>query len=809
VRFSTDRRHSVRELTIVREWGVVFSLTDGCLLGHSISGLVEVARVDRTQGATTYCVDVASSRVCVGVKKKLLLFRWSAPGAGHSGGLDFIKEMTLPEQARVLLWANHQICIGFAREYDLIDVASGFISKEIFETGRGSSAGRGPAATVLESGVRRHSGGGGEMLLANDVRGIFVGFDGRPARSAGQSILWPSAPLDLVHTHPYVVSLLPATVDVHNTVTTTLTQRVSIAGCKFVSTNAQSVAASASAPAAAATATALVVVATPTALFQLTSLPIMAQIGALVSGKDPQFQEALQLCALCAEQGDASPAMRQNFTKIRAEYALDLFGKSRFEASMAQFQTASSSLDVRVVLALYPALYAPDRATLLALDGGGALGLERRKLQALEWSSQTARQATAKLIPFLVRRRVNNMTETRSGGGAAGGGGGSGSSGDDVSSHRRGTTQLAPLAELELIDTVLVKAYVAVSPHEIVAFFSAAEGNFCDVAECEDVLQRADRFRELVALYRSKGLHRRALELLQEKGRVASVAAGGSAAEFIRWSVEYLQYMQHDAEGAPNQRLVLEFSGWVLDADPRLGLEIFVGQGKDGEGSAGAKEGGGGSGGGGSGGSRGGSGGSIEIALVLAKLRNAGKGHEEWRRELLAIDYLEHLMFDADPPLVEPALHNECIYLYVDAITTLQDRCKSTQRQLEERSGQSASMRSDVQAALDELRSDLHQYRNRLLRFLRESRWYEAEKILSKFPKGGLLEERATLLMRVGKHESALHIYVHQLRSRETAERYCAMVYSERDDFGFKSPDVYLELLRAYLRPPPDSPRDA
>mgnify|MGYP006179168355 CR=1 FL=1 len=145
MRFSTDRRSVVRELSIVREWGVVFSLTDGCLLAHSVGSLAEVARVERTQGATTYCVDVASRRICVGVKKRLLLFRWSQAGAaGAAGGIDFIKEMTLPEQARVLLWANKQVCIGFAREYDLIDVASGFISKEIFETGRAASAGRGP-----------------------------------------------------------------------------------------------------------------------------------------------------------------------------------------------------------------------------------------------------------------------------------------------------------------------------------------------------------------------------------------------------------------------------------------------------------------------------------------------------------------------------------------------------------------------------------------------------------------------------------------------------------------------------------------
>ena len=460
MRFSTDRRSVVRELSIVREWGVVFSLTDGCLLAHSIGGLAEVARVERTQGATTYCVDVASRRICVGVKKRLLLFRWSQAGAG--GALDFIKEMTLPEQARVLLWANEQVCIGFAREYDLIDVDSGFISKEIFETGRAASAGRGPAAAVLES-LGSRGGGGGEMLLANDVRGIFVGCDGRPARSSGQSILWPSAPLAVVHTHPYVVSLLPATVDVHNAVTTTLAQRVSIAGCKFISTNARSIAAASPPSGGKSSERAIVVVATPTALFQLSALPMMAQIGALVSGKEPQFEEALQLCSLCLEvQGsDASPVMRLHFSKIRTEYALDLFARSQFEQSMAQFQSAAGTLDARVVLALFPALYSPNRETLVALDGGesGALGIERRRQQMETASAQSARLATQKLIPFLVHRRVLNIGALR--GEVAGGAGARMVSG--FASERRASsssTLLPPLAELELIDTALVKAYV-------------------------------------------------------------------------------------------------------------------------------------------------------------------------------------------------------------------------------------------------------------------------------------------------------------------------------------------------------------
>ncbi|XP_030415425.1 vam6/Vps39-like protein isoform X5 [Gopherus evgoodei] len=69
---------------------------------------------------------------------------------------------------------------------------------------------------------------------------------------------------------------------------------------------------------------------------------------------------------------------------------------------------------------------------------------------------------------------------------------------------------------------------------------------------------------------------------------------------------------------------------------------------------------------------------------------------------------------------------------------------------------------------------------------------------LSSFP-AGLLEERALLLGRMGKHEQALIIYVHILKDTKMAELYCHKHYDRSKD-GNK--DVYLALLRMYLSPP-------
>lgn len=69
--------------------------------------------------------------------------------------------------------------------------------------------------------------------------------------------------------------------------------------------------------------------------------------------------------------------------------------------------------------------------------------------------------------------------------------------------------------------------------------------------------------------------------------------------------------------------------------------------------------------------------------------------------------------------------------------------------------------------------------RKKLLQFLENSRQYTAENILSSFPTDSLLEERAIILGRLGKHEEALNIYVRALGDVEKAEKYCRKVYDK------------------------------
>lgn len=79
-----------------------------------------------------------SPRICIAIKKKLLIFTWN--------GVEFHewKELSLPDSAKTLVWCGDSLCIGFKREYTLINVKTGAMT-ELFPVGKTGN----PLVTLL------------------------------------------------------------------------------------------------------------------------------------------------------------------------------------------------------------------------------------------------------------------------------------------------------------------------------------------------------------------------------------------------------------------------------------------------------------------------------------------------------------------------------------------------------------------------------------------------------------------------------------------------------------------------------------
>uniref|UniRef100_A0A8C9EJK2 CNH domain-containing protein n=2 Tax=Pavo cristatus TaxID=9049 RepID=A0A8C9EJK2_PAVCR len=275
----------------------------------------------------------------------------------------------------------------------------------------------------------------------------------------------------------------------------------------------------------------------------------------------------------------------------------------------------------------------------------------------------------------------------------------------------------------------------------LVAPLLRLENNHCHIEESEHVLKKAHKYSELIILYEKKGLHEKALQVLVDQSKKANSPLKGHER-----TVQYLQHL-----GAENLHLVFSYSVWVLRDYPDDGLKIFT----------------------------------EDLPEVEALPRDKVLSFLIENFKSLAIPYLEHIIHVWEETGAD--FHNCLIQLY----------CEKVQGLMKEYLNSFPADKSPVPAG--EEGGDLGDYRKKLLLFLEKSSCYEPSRLISDFPFDGLLEERALLLGRMGKHEQALFIYVHILKDTNMAENYCHKHYDRNKD-GNK--DVYLSLLRMYLSPP-------
>uniref|UniRef100_A0A8C5DKN4 CNH domain-containing protein n=1 Tax=Gouania willdenowi TaxID=441366 RepID=A0A8C5DKN4_GOUWI len=277
---------------------------------------------------------------------------------------------------------------------------------------------------------------------------------------------------------------------------------------------------------------------------------------------------------------------------------------------------------------------------------------------------------------------------------------------------------------LQIIDTTLLKCYL----HTNVALVSPLlrlENNHCHIEESEYILKKAHKYSELIILYEKKGLHKKALQVLLDQSTKANSPLKGHER-----TVQYLQRL-----GVENLGMIFEFSPWVLKICPEDGLKIFTEDLTE-----------------------------VETQPREKVLQFLKEGFEE-----LAIPYLEHIIYVWEEK--GPEFHNVLIQLYLGRVQGLMKQYLN-------------SLPEAVPAGQE--MGDLGEFRNKLLSFLKVSSCYEPARLISDFPFDGLLEERALLLGRMGKHEQALFIYVHILK----------------DTPACPVSQVYLSLLRMYLSPP-------
>ncbi|KAL7310879.1 Vacuolar morphogenesis protein 6 [Mucor circinelloides] len=718
----------IEQLDIIKEIDVLVSLSDGLVSLHDLRTFELRMALGKTKGANLFAIQtmvemspeeqipVLTTRLAVAVRKKLFVFVWKDTEFFET------KELNIPDRIKTMSWVGTtKICLGFSTEYALMDVEQGQLTELFAPTGVAADAG--PMSTLnslynMSIGAR---GGkpmitkipNNEMLLARDHVSIFLGLDGTPTRKVG--IEWSGTPEQIGYSYPYVIAILPKHVEVRNIQTLTLVQQIDLANTKFLNQGK------------------LVYVASTSQIYRLTPFSFSVQIDQLVEKQE--YKEAVSLL----DQIDAVLVenKEKKLNTIRTAYAHDLFRCGEYDTALGLFQELDTP--AAEVIRLYPEMISgslaakhhdqdedqveedlPEDSELLSpgskkstvfnddssRPSSRAASIRSKattiashqshhlkKKETVPLTGLNLRDAVSYLIRYLtdkrqkLARRLNNSGSLKSDGSSNTG------DGDDL------------LYQASLVDTSLLKSYMMTNDALVGPLLRVQ--NHCDVEECENILMDKKKYKELVDLYNCKGLHARALDLLEKLGKQPDGPLRG-----VLPTIRYLQKL-----GLDHFDLVLQYSRWVLEKDPKHGMDIFI----------------------------------DDLTEVETFPREKVLHHLESISSDLAIQYLEYIIEELHDESTE--FHNRLVIAYLDKIN------------------------SDKQGVDKE--NAIANVRSRLISFLTDSSCYKAEKILSRLPIDDLFEERAILLSRIGQHDQALDIYVYKLENYVMAEEYCTKVYQE------------------------------
>ncbi|EFX65321.1 hypothetical protein DAPPUDRAFT_219389 [Daphnia pulex] len=646
----------IQQLAVVPEHQILISLSDYLVSVHDLTvfNFPVITSLNKSKGATCFSLDRQTSltgEISVAVRLCVVVKKKLQ--------LFYWKNREFRELGPDLSVSDTPRTIGWCRETLCLGFKGEYCllklegeQRDLFPTGKQPE----PLVCALQ---------GDKFALGRDEQTIMIDIDGNPCTK--YTLTWSERPILLVEDSPYILGVLTSCIEIRAAEPRLLVQRLELPKAKYmtsvISKNGQ------------------IYVASPSHVWCLHLVPVHLQLPRLL--EDKHFQLAIQLANLSNEPQDIRSQQVQH---IQSLFAFNLFQKHNFDESLQLFFKLAT--DPSYVIGLFPDLLPVEFRKKVEYPEAVPV-LQGRDLDL----------AVLALIKYLTEVRNDLMSQNVK----------TGTNIMDVGSSLKLRRQL-----LEIVDTTLLKCYLLTND-ALVASLLRLRDNHCHLAESERALKRHHKHAELIILYQTRGLHRKALELLR-KHATSSEDFGSPLAHHDR-TVQYLQHL-----GSEHTDLIFDFSSWVIQSHPEDGLKIFIEDLPEVE--------------------------ELPRAKVYDFLY---KNHRS-----LALPYLEHVVYEWQDS--NALFHNALAVLYKDKILRLE-------KQLQEDNNDPA-IKCEYQDSKAKLRS-----------FLEISRHCSPEAILVQFPYDCLFEERAILLGKVGRHEQALSIYTNILKDLPAAVDYCNICY--------------------------------
>lgn len=673
----------ITQLEVVPDVQILISLSDNVIIVHDLThvSFQVLAILSRTKGATLFALDVKKQKTLTGDVQCMIRLcvvvkrKLQFYYWKNKNFLELTRDISLPDVPKVIAWCNESLFIGFKSEYSLYNLNGE--KKDIFPTGKTQE----PLVLCLEND---------QFALSRDKQIIFVDSEGNPTLKF--AITWTETPLALASDPPYILAVLSNSVEVKTSERHVLIQNIGakdprlIVSCKH----------------------GRLFIASLNDVWCLCAVHLEIQIKQLLEEK--QFELAMKLVNL-TDNTDAEK--QQHIQHIQNLYAFDLFCKKEFKTAMDIFLKLET--DPSDIIGLFPEL----------LPAGYRNKLEYPdKVPILQ--DESLKQGLFALVEYLLQVRhklkgdyegnLSSMTSIKEG-----------------SKTVRSKRQL-----LQIVDTTLLKCYLQTND-ALVASLLRWKDNHCHVDESERALRKYNKYSELIILYRRKGHHRKALELLKKECKKINSPLNGLD-EIIR----YLQHLNED-----DLPLIFEFANWILKEHPNEGLKIFTEDIPEVD--------------------------SLPRFEIFDFLNN---NHPD-----LTIPYLEHIIHVWKDN--NSYFHDILIRKYCDNICELMQNNLLPEGQSDEQNYYNLEK--------------LQNLRDKLTKFLIDSESYTFENFPMRLLRHKLYEEAAIVTSKLGRHEEVLIIYIHILQMPEKAEEYCLKNYN-KSKLGDKY--VFYYLLKMYLSDP-------
>uniref|UniRef100_H2Y4V8 CNH domain-containing protein n=1 Tax=Ciona savignyi TaxID=51511 RepID=H2Y4V8_CIOSA len=674
-------RKPIQQLYVSPEFKILVSLSDGVVSVHDLHSYQLISVIQRAKGATLFSADLEAQVSLQGV-------------AAYALRLCIVVRRKL----QIYFW-KHRDFIELHNDITLPEppkamawckdsICMGFKREFYIVKLDGNDAIRElfPTGKSMEPVIGKL--GVDQLILLKDETSVFIDSEGEVTNK--NPFTWSDNPVAVEYYAPYLLGILPKYIEVRTVEPKRLIQSIDMMKPRVVASWRN-----------------WTFVASTNHIWSIGQIAVEKQIEQLTAGKE--YEIALQLAKSCTDE-DRSKRIQHIHTLL----AFEQFCRLQFAESLATF--ANLSVDAVQVIGLFPDLLPTDYRKGLKYPGE----IPTLKNDDLE-------RGLLALSDFLMQKRNETLVLDQQ-------------KLPEVYPMMGGNTTVVLKRQLlQIIDTTLLKCYLKTND-ALVAPLLRLPHNNCHVEEAEKVLKKANKQRELIELYRKKGLHRKALHLLLQESKKSKNE------ENQENMIEYLQHL-----GKKHLDLIFTFAPEILKLNPIEGLKIFT----------------------------------ADLAEVDSLPRKKVLDFLSDISPKLVMAYLEHVIYEWYDTTTE--FHNRLATSYKDTVLELLN--KYEQSIPEGKFSLTISYQCPV---------ELQETRNKLISFLEISMHYQPERILPDFPQKKLIEERAILLGRSGKYQQALALYAYALHDLPRAEQYCCKLY-DQDPKANK--DVFIYLLKMYLTP--------